>query len=113
MRILRIILLSLTALVVATIPARATDLSDYAENAALTSLLGTGTYYVALHTADPGETCATAELAAANGYARQGSAYAVTASIADNDTALSFGPATADQGTVTHFSVWDAVTAGN
>lgn len=92
----------------AAIPARATDLSDYAENAALTALVGSGTFQVHLHTADPGETCATGELALANGYARQSVTFTVTASVADNDAQAQFGPATADQGTVTHFSVWDA-----
>lgn len=94
-------------------PAAAVDLSNYAENAALEALLGTGTFYVALHTGDPGEDCSANELAAANGYARQGSLYTVTGSVADNDSELTFGPATADQGTVTHFSIRDAVTAGN
>ncbi|MEM9058958.1 MAG: hypothetical protein AAGD13_00725 [Pseudomonadota bacterium] len=102
-----------SALLLVGAPALAADISDYGENAALEDLLGSGTYHVALHTGDPGETCATAELAAANGYARQGSTYTVTGSSASNDAALSFGPATADQGTVTHFSIWDDPTAGN
>jgi len=105
----------LAALVALALPfsAAATDLSDHAENAALANLLGSGTYHVALHTGDPGETCTANELAAANGYARQGSTYTVTASVAVNDAGLSFGPATADQGTQSHFSIWDDPTAGN
>lgn len=95
------------AFVLAAIPARATDLSDYAENAALTALVGTGSFQVRLHTADPGETCAANELAVANGYTRQTVTFTVVASTADNDAQAQFGPATADQGTVTHFSVFD------
>ena len=101
------------AVALAAFPAWATDLSDYAENAALDHLLGTGTYYVALHTGDPGEDCSANELTAANGYARQSSTFTVTGSSAANDTELTFGPATADQGTQSHFSIRDAVTAGN
>ena len=90
-----------------------TDLTDYAENAAAAHLLGTGTFYISLHTGDPGEVGSANELAAANGYARQSDTFTVTGSQAANDSALSFGPATADQGTITHFAIWDAVTAGN
>lgn len=90
-----------------------TDLTNYGENAAADALLGTGTFYVSLHTGDPGETGASNELAAANGYAREGDTFTVTGSAAANDSELTFGPATADQGTVTHFAIWDAVTAGN
>ena len=89
------------------------DLTDFAENKAAANLLGTGTYYIALHSADPGEAGAANELAAASGYARQPDTFTVTGDTAANDSAISFGPATADQGTVTHFSIWDAATAGN
>ena len=112
MRIIRRFMLA-AAVALAAFPAWATDLSDYGENAALTALLGSGTYHVSLHTGDPGETCTANELAAANGYARQGSTFTVTGSVADNDAVLSFGPATADQGTQSHFAIWDDPTAGN
>lgn len=90
-----------------------TDLTNYGENAAVDALLGTGTFYIALHTADPGETGASNELTVANGYARQSATFTVSGDTADNDAQVQFGPATADQGTVTHFSIWDAATAGN
>lgn len=89
------------------------ELTTYGENKAATDLLGTGTFYIALHSADPTETGAVAELAAANGYARQSATFTIVGDTADNDAQVQFGPATADQGTVTHFTIWDAVTAGN
>lgn len=89
------------------------SLTNYGENAAAVALFDTGTFYVSLHTADPGETGASNELAAANGYARVSCTFSVSGSVADNDATIEFGPATADQGTVTHFAVWDAATSGN
>lgn len=89
------------------------DLTNYGENLAVDALVGTGTFHVALHTADPGETGATSELTVANGYSRQSATFTVTDDSADNDAQIQFGPATADQGTITHFSVWDASTSGN
>jgi len=87
-------------------------LTNYGENLAAEALLGTGTFYVALHTADPGETGATAELSG-DGYTREGDTFTITGDTAGNDSALTFGPVSADKGTVTHFSIWDASTAGN
>ncbi len=73
-------------------------------------------WYVALHTANPGETGATGELTGAGGYARQGS-IAMTANgdgTIDNDAVLTFGPCSgSDWGSVTHVSIWDAVSGGN
>lgn len=73
-------------------------------------------WYVALHTGDPGETGASNEITGAGGYARQGS-IAFTANgdgTVDNDAAITFGPCTgSDWGTISHISIWDAVTGGN
>lgn len=88
------------------------DLTNYGENASAVALLGTGTFYVSLHSGDPGETGADNELSG-DGYTREATTFTVTADTAASDDALTFGPATADKGTVTHFGVWDAVSAGN
>lgn len=87
-------------------------LTNYGENLAAEALLGTGTFYVSLHTGDPGETGASNELSG-DGYAREGDTFTITGSVAANDTALEFGPVSADKGTVSHFAIWDAVSGGN
>jgi len=89
------------------------DLTNYGENQAATALLGSGTFYVSLHTGNPGETGAANELAAANGYARQSVTFSVAGAVASSDATVTFGPATADQGTITHFALWDAASGGN
>lgn len=96
-----------------------TDLTDHSENLLLDWLFDDvaatrpTAWYVALHTGDPGETGASNELSG-NGYARQSATFTATGSTADNDGALTFGPnTTTPWGTVSHFSVWDAVSAGN
>lgn len=89
------------------------DLTDYGENQAAAALLGTGTFYLALHTGDPGETGASNEVAA-TGYARQGSAFTASGSAATSDSACNFPTQTSGADvTVTHASIWDAVTGGN
>ena len=90
-----------------------TGLSSVGETTVLNALLSAA--YVSLHTADPGNTGVN-ELAG-NGYARQGPV-AFTASgnnpTVDANTAIvSYPSATADWGTVTHFGLWSAATAGN
>lgn len=96
-----------------------TDLTDHSENLMLDWLMTAGaatrptSWYVALHTADPGETGATGELSG-NGYARQSAAFTVVGSTADNDADIVFGPnTTTPWGTVSHASIWDAVSGGN
>lgn len=78
-----------------------------------TSLTSPTTVYLALHSADPGETGAN-ELAAANGYARQAIAFdapssGVIASSADE----TFTASGADWSPATHWSLWDAASTGN
>ena len=70
------------------------------------------TVYLALHTADPTETGAVAELAG-GGYTRQATAFAwnVGNARAQNSALERFDNLPA--GTITHFSIWDAVTVGN
>lgn len=48
-----------------------------------------------------------------DGYARQAVSWTVTGSTAENSGALSFGPATASWGTISHVAVFDAVSGGN
>lgn len=79
-----------------------------------------GSFYIALHTADPGEGGAqnTTE-ANYTGYARvavarDAAAWTVTGNQVVNDAAVTFGACTAGSSTVTHFSIGsDAAGAGN
>ncbi len=92
------------------------SLSDYLENAWLDHLLGTASYtppsnvYIQLHTGAPGETGA-ANVAATStrviiGFdAPSGLAIASTSEV-------DMGTAAADE-TLTDFTIWDALTAGN
>jgi hypothetical protein len=97
-----------------------TALSNYAESQVIKWLMTNAsvtrptTWFVALHTADPGETGATAELSG-NGYARQAATFTEdTNGLVDNDSDVTFGPNTGSNwGNVTHVSVWDTVSAGN
>lgn len=99
----------------------ANNLSNYAENALMDWLMGGSTpsrpsaRYVALHTADPTEAGNVGELSG-NGYARQAATFdvAVAGVTQNGDNPISFGPCTtANWGTVTHLSIWDAPSAGN
>lgn len=85
------------------------SLSNYAENVVLDYIL-TGTTYVALHTADPGETGAN-ELTGGS-YARQTVTFAAASSGSKaTNAALTFSGMPAC--TVTHVCVWSAVSGGN
>lgn len=92
--------------------------TNNAENLVLTWLLTSAVVerpsarFVALHTGDPNEAASANELVG-NGYTRTAATFSVTGSTAENTAAITFGPATASWGTVSHFSVWDAATAGN
>lgn len=69
------------------------------------------TVYVALHTADPTEAGNVAECTGGGGYARQACAFTDGGSSASNTATVRFNSIGAV--TVTHYSIWDAVTAGN
>lgn len=92
--------------------------TNYAEAQVLKWLLTTDTttrptgWFVALHTGDPGEDAAANELSG-DGYTRITCSFAVTDQTAANTTVATFGPATGAWGTVSHFSIWDAVSGGN
>ena len=99
--------------------------SNYLEQHILSWISGTdmptapAAVYVALSTADPGETGSTiAEPATGDGYARVAVTFAAIQQATDpssmsNDAEVAFGPATADWGAITHFAVFDAATGGN
>ena len=69
-----------------------------------------GTLYVALFIGDPDG--AGAEVSAGD-YAREvGSFGAAAAGACANDVAVDYGQATSDWGTVTHFAIYSALSAG-
>ena len=70
------------------------------------------TWFLSLHTGDPGETGASNELSG-NGYARQSIAFTVSGDTATSSTSQSFGPNSGSNwGTVTHFAIWTASSGG-
>lgn len=69
-------------------------------------------HHIALHTADPTETGATAECAYA-GYARQPASFSVTGGVATTTNSQTFPAVAGSSITISHFSVWDAATTGN
>src|SRR4029077_15148585 len=89
-----------------------TGLSSAGEAAVLTPL--TTTAYVSLHTADPGDS-GTSEVSG-NAYARMGPVTFANAgnnpTVTSNSAIVTFAAATGSWGTVTHFGVWSALTAG-
>ena len=94
-------------------------MSDYLENEILDHILGTGAYtapttvYVGLSTATLADDASGTELSG-SGYARQSASFNAAASgTADNSAAIEFPAATASWGTVSHFGIYDAASAGN
>lgn len=95
--------------------------TDYAEKAVLDWVLLGATptrpsgVWLALHTADPGESATTAELVG-NGYARLPVTFGAGSSGAGTATSTNaqlFTASGSGFGTVTHASLWDAVSGGN
>ena len=88
-------------------------LSSKGEIAVLTPL--TTTAYISLHSADPGDA-GTSELSG-GAYARQGAVTFANSgnnpTVASNSAIVTFPTASSSWGTITHFGIWDAVTAGN
>lgn len=94
-------------------------MSDYLENEILDHILGTGAYtapstvYIGLSTASFSDDNSGTELSG-SGYARQSATFNAAASgTADNSAAIEFPAATGSWGTVSHFGVFDAASAGN
>lgn len=96
--------------------------SDYWENEILDHIFGKGSYtpptiYVGLSTADPTDSGAGLAEPSGNGYARvQTSALdwnAAANGSLNNAGNITFAQATGNWGTITHFALFDAATAGN
>jgi len=96
--------------------------SNYWEDEILDHLFGKGAYspptiYVALSSANPGESGTGLSEPGGNGYARAvtsaGDWSAADGGLLDNADAIEFGTAAGDWGTMTHFALFDAATAGN
>lgn len=94
--------------------------SDYLESAIIEAALrsaafdGAATIYMSLHTGSPGETGGSNEVSG-NAYARKAITFgANSGGVCANDAAVTFdAPTPADWGTITHFAIWDASSAGN
>ena len=97
--------------------------TDYAENKVLDHMTGKAawgavTAYVGLFTAAPSDAGGGTEVSTTGtGYARKATAAAdwnaAAAGSTSNANALTFAAATGSWGTVTHFGLFDAATAGN
>ncbi len=71
--------------------------------------------YIALSTADPGETGGTIAEPVGNNYARKAHNVwnAAAARAATNNGVITFNTASGAWGTITHYALFDAITAGN
>lgn len=94
-------------------------MSDYLENEILDHILGTGAYtmpttvYVGLSTGSFGDDNSGTELTG-NNYARVSAAFSAAASgTTSNSAAIEFAAATGSWGSVSHFGIFDAASAGN
>ena len=96
------------------------SLSDYLELELLDHVFQVGAYtpptiYIALSTADPGESGGTIAEPVGNGYARiaHASWNAAATRAIDNDGVITFAQASGAWGTITHYAIFDALTGGN
>jgi len=96
--------------------------SDYLENKILDHIFGKGSYtppviYVVLSTSDPTDDGSGIAEPSGNAYARRQTSAsdwnAATSGSLDNASDITFGQATGNWGTITHFALFDAVTGGN
>lgn len=94
-------------------------MSDYLENEILDHILGTGAYtmpttvYVGLSTGSFGDDNSGTELTG-NNYARVSATFSAAASgTTSNSAAIEFAAATGSWGSVSHFGIFDAASAGN
>ena len=97
----------------------ANNLSDYAELKILDHCLGTVSWtmpaavYLGLFTSDPGEATGGTEVSGGS-YARQAVAFnAASGGATENTAEIAFPVATAAWGTITHVTIFDALTGGN
>lgn len=90
------------------------DWANVGDAAGLQNSATAGSFYIALHTADPGEAGdQTTSEAAYTGYARvavarSGAGFSRTGSAISNVATVQFGECTAGSATVTHFSIGTA-----
>lgn len=94
-------------------------LSDYAENKVLDAIGGNATFttptnvYLGLSTGSMADDDSGTELSG-NGYARVSVSFGAAASgTMSNDAAIEFSAATGSWGSVSHWALYDALTAGN
>ena len=96
--------------------------SDYLELKLLDHSLGTTaftaptTVYVGLHTGSPGDDDSGANEVSTSGtgYVRQSASFAsASGGSASTDATITFPAATANWGTISHISIYDASSAGN
>jgi hypothetical protein len=94
----------------------------YWENEILDHIFGKGSYtppaiYVGLSTADPLDDASGSAEPSGNGYARVQTAASdwnpASGGSLDNANDITFAQATGNWGTITHFTLFDAVTGGN
>lgn len=93
--------------------------SNYLENIIINTVLRNTAYsqvatvYVALYTTDPTDADSGTEVTGGS-YARQSVAFdAASGGITANTSTITFPTASASWGTITHFGIRDASTAGN
>lgn len=92
--------------------------SDYLENAILNHILGSSAYtqpsrFLALSTATLQDDNSGTELSG-NGYSRKSISFGTASSGSiTNSGAVEFDTATGDQGTISHFGIYDASSGGN
>lgn len=97
-----------------------TDLANVGDAGGLQNSATAGSFYVSLHTGDPGEAGnQTTSEANYTGYARvavarSGAGWTVSGSNVSNTAAVTFGACSAGSNTITHFGIGsDASGAGN
>lgn len=97
-----------------------TDHANVGDAAGLQNSAAAGSFYISLHTADPGETgTQTTSETAYGSYARQavartGAGWTVATNTASNAAVVTFPAATSGPSTITHFGVGSDVSgAGN
>ena len=95
------------------------EMSNFLENELIDHILrnlaytGPTTVYAALYTTDPTDADTGTEVTGGS-YARQSVAFgAPTDGATDNSADVTFPPATANWGTVTHIALHDSLTGGN
>jgi hypothetical protein len=95
------------------------SLSNYAEIELLDHLLGNGPYtpaaavYLGYSTADPLDDGSGLAEPGSGNYSRKAVTFNAAASRAVDNQLVTFDQADGDQGTITHYAVFDAATAGN